>query len=161
MKTKASFILLIVFLLSVSGQAQSIKKWKYADLEQFINQSKTPIVINFWATFCKPCVEEIPYFQKLVSQLQDKKVKLLLASIDFPEYFPEKIEAFAKKNGFTAEIVWMDEDDPGQFCPKIDANWSGVLPATLFINKKMNYRSFHSKQLSEVEMKEELQKLTK
>jgi thiol-disulfide isomerase/thioredoxin len=161
MKIKTAFLLLPVFFLCTAVNAQSIKKWKYAELEQYINQSKTPIVINFWATFCKPCVDEIPYFQKLVKQYSNKNVKLLLASIDFPEYFPAKIEAFAKKNGFTAEIVWIDEDDPGQFCPKIDANWSGVLPATLFINRKKNYRNFHSQQLSETELKTELEKLTR
>jgi thiol-disulfide isomerase/thioredoxin len=159
MKRKPVLFAAFILLLTVCATAQNIKKWKYADLEQYINQSKTPVVINFWATFCKPCVDEIPYFQKNVKLYQDKKVKLVLASLDFPEYFPAKIEAFAKKNGFTAEIIWIDEEDPGQFCPKIDSNWSGVLPATLFINKKKNYRSFHSQQLSEKDLKIELEKL--
>lgn len=159
MKTKLTLTAAVVFFFAFVSTAQTVKKWKYADLEQYINQSKTPVVINFWATFCKPCVEEIPYFQKQVKQYADKKVKLILASIDFPEYFPEKIKAFAVKNSFTAEIIWIDEDDPGQFCPKIDTGWSGVLPATLFINKKKNYRSFHSQQLSEKDLKIELEKL--
>ena len=159
MKTKLTAAIFLVFFFFISANAQTIKKWKYADLEQYINQSKTPLVINFWATFCKPCVEEIPYFQKLVKQYAAKKVKLILASIDFPEYFPAKIETFARNNGFTAEIVWIDEEDPGQFCPKIDTGWSGVLPATLFINKKKNYRSFHSQQISEADLKTQLKML--
>lgn len=161
MKTKLVITGLLVFFLFTSVKAQSIKKWKYAELEQYVNQSKTPVVINFWATFCRPCVEEIPYFQKSIKQFQDKKVKLILASLDFPEYYPEKIEAYAKKYGFTAEIVWIDEEDPGQFCPKIDKDWSGVLPATLLINKKKNYHSFHSKQLSEKDLLKELDELVK
>ena len=160
MKAKLTFIGIIVFLFILPATGQSIKKWKYAELEQYINQSKTPVVINFWATFCKPCVEEIPYFQKAIKQFQDKKVKLILASLDFPEYYPDKIEAYAKKYGFTAEIIWIDEEDPGQFCPKVDKDWSGVLPATLLINKKKNYRSFHSQQLSEMELVKELNKST-
>jgi thiol-disulfide isomerase/thioredoxin len=159
MKKVAALIFFIGFLQASVLQAQTIKKWKYAELEQYINQSKTPLVINFWATFCKPCVDEIPYFQKLIRQYEGKKVKLLLASLDFPEYYPQKIEAYAKKYGFTAEIIWIDEEDPGQFCPRIDSKWSGVLPATLFINKKKNYRSFHSQQLPENEFKKELDKL--
>ncbi|MBI3718525.1 MAG: TlpA family protein disulfide reductase [Sphingobacteriales bacterium] len=161
MKTKNFFLTVFVFLLAFHSNAQTIKRWKYADLEQYINQSKNPLVINFWATFCKPCVEEIPYFQKTIKKYEGKKVKLLLVSLDFPEYYPEKIEAFAKKNGFTAEIVWIDEEDPGQFCPKIDKNWSGVMPATLFLNKKKNYRSFHAQQLTEKELTAELENLTK
>ncbi|MGE5108698.1 MAG: TlpA disulfide reductase family protein [Sphingobacteriales bacterium] len=161
MKAKLTFIGIIVFFFTLPVIGQSIKKWKYAELEQYINQSKTPVVINFWATFCKPCVEEIPYFQKTIKQYQDKKVKLILASLDFPEYYPEKIAAYAKKYGFTAEIIWIDEEDPGKFCPKVDAKWSGVLPATLLIDKKKNYRSFHSQQLSEKELVQELDKLVK
>lgn len=161
MKTKSFILTLFVFLPAFYADAQTIKRWKYAELEQYINQSKTPVVINFWATFCKPCVEEIPYFQKAIKKYESKKVKLLLVSLDFPEYYPGKIEAFAKKNGFTAEIVWIDEEDPGQFCPKIDKNWSGVMPATLFINKKRNYKSFHAQQLTEQELTAELENLTK
>ncbi|MBI2729385.1 MAG: TlpA family protein disulfide reductase [Sphingobacteriales bacterium] len=158
MKTKLTGLLL-VFFLSFSVSSQSIKKWKYAELEQYINQSKTPVVINFWATFCKPCVEEIPYFQKEIKKYENKKIKLILASLDFPEYYSERIEAYAKKNGFTAEIIWIDEEDPGKFCPKVDAGWSGVLPATLFIDRKKKYRSFHSQQLSAAEFMKELEKL--
>jgi thiol-disulfide isomerase/thioredoxin len=161
MKMKHLALIVILLLHTFFVQSQSVKKWKYAELEQYINQSKTPLVINFWATFCKPCVEEIPYYQKIIKQYEGKKVKLILASLDFPEYFPQKIEAFAKKNGFTAEIIWIDEEDPGQFCPKVDSSWSGVLPATLFINKKKNYRTFHAQQMTEKNLKEELEKLTR
>lgn len=161
MKTKFFFNTIFILCFITGLSAQPVKKWKYAELDRYIKQSKTPLVINFWATFCKPCVEEIPYFQKAISRYKNKNVKLLLVSLDFPEYYPEKIKAYAEKNGFTAEIVWMDEIDPGQFCPKVNAGWSGVLPATLFINNKKNYRNFHSQQLSEEELQKELEVLTR
>lgn len=160
MKTKFFFTIIFIAGFITGVSAQPVKKWKYAELDHYIKQSKTPLVINFWATFCKPCVEEIPYFQKAISQYKNKNVKLLLVSLDFPEYYPEKIKAYADKHGFTAEIIWMDEEDPGQFCPKVDAGWSGVLPATLFINNKKKYRNFHSQQLSEKELQSELEVLT-
>jgi thiol-disulfide isomerase/thioredoxin len=117
------------------------------DLLQYIDKSDSALVVNFWATFCGPCIEEIPYFQTIAAKYKDQKVKLLLVSLDFKEYYPQKIEAFAKRFGFTAEIVWLDEEKPDDFCPKIDSSWSGAMPATLFVNKTSGYRKFIEAQL--------------
>lgn len=140
-------------------QAQSIKRWKMDDLLQYIDKSDSVLVINFWATFCGPCIEEIPYFQTIAAKYKDQKAKLLLVSLDFKEYYPQKIEAFAKRFGFTAEIVWLDEEKPDDFCPKIDSAWSGAMPATLFVNKKTGYRRFIEAQLKPEEVEAAIKKL--
>lgn len=134
--------------MCIQLQAQSIKRWKMDDLLQYIDKSDSVLVVNFWATFCGPCIEEIPYFQTIAAKYKDQKVKLLLVSLDFKEYYPQKIEAFAKRFGFTAEIVWLDEEKPDDFCPKIDSSWSGAMPATLFVNKSGQQRYFIESQLN-------------
>ncbi len=140
-------LVLIGLLLVIMASAQEIRRWKIADLERYLEQSETPVVINFWATFCKPCVEEIPWFQEIAEKYKGQKVKLLLVSLDLPFFYPAKIQAFAQKHHFNAEIVWLDETNADVFCPKIDPSWSGAIPATLFLNNKTKHRKFFETQM--------------
>ena len=147
---------LVFFLMFANGvNSQSIPKWKINDLENYIKKSKTPAIINFWATFCKPCIEEIPYFHKLVKKYEKQGVKLLLVSLDMPEQFPG-IRNFALKRKYTAPIVWLDESDADYFCPKVDEAWSGTIPSTLFINNKTGYRKFFEDQISKENLEKEI-----
>ncbi|MEJ8844130.1 TlpA disulfide reductase family protein [Lacibacter sp. H375] len=140
----------VLILIITSADAQPIKRWKIDDLLQYADSNDSVLVINFWATFCGPCIAEIPYFHSITSKYKKQNVKLLLVSLDFKEYYPKRIRDFANKRKYTAEIVWLDEEKPDDFCPRIDKNWTGSMPATLFINKKTGYRKF-----VEAEMKPE------
>jgi thiol-disulfide isomerase/thioredoxin len=135
---------------------QDIKRIKITDLEKTIAESKTPLIVNFWATFCKPCVEEIPYFQEEVKKHVKDSVKLLLVSLDLEEYYPAKIKTFATKYKFNVPIVWLDETNADYFCTKIDPKWSGAIPATLFINSGTGYRKFYEEQLSQEKLQKEI-----
>ena len=162
MINKPYWNLLFVFVLFFSCRevnSQSIPKWKITDLEEYIAKTDTPVIVNFWATYCVPCIKEIPYFQEVVKQYEEKGVKLLLVSLDFRESFPEKISSFADKRKFTSPIVWLDETDADYFCPKVDSTWSGVMPATLFINNKKGYRSFFEEEMSKEKFESEISKI--
>ena len=162
MINKPSWHLLFVFVLSFSCREvkpRSIPKWKVTELEEYISKSETPTVVNFWATYCGPCLKEIPYFLEVVKQHEKKGVKLLLVSLDFKESFPDKISGFADKRKFTSPIVWLDETNADYFCPKVDSKWSGVMPATLFINNKKGYRSFFEEEMSKDKFETELKKM--
>jgi thiol-disulfide isomerase/thioredoxin len=154
-------LLIILFLfLSVALNAQQIKKIRIADLEKTIAESKTPLIVNFWATFCIPCIKEIPYFQKLVKQHQKDSIKLLLVSLDLQEDY-SNIKSFAAKRKFTAPIVWLDETNADYFCPRVDSSWSGAIPASLFINNRTGYRKFLEQELSEVQLEKEIMAILK
>ena len=140
--------------------SQDIKKVKIAELVKMIDTSTTPLVVNFWASWCGPCVREIPWFEKNVAAFAGKKIKLLLVSIDFPDDYPKTIQAFARKNGYRSEIIWLNETNADEFCPKIDKSWDGAIPVTLMVNNKKQYRQFFAHQLPEERLVAELKKLT-
>ena len=158
-----SFRLLFVFVFFLScnekASSQTITKWKIEDLEQYIAKSDTPTVISFWATYCAPCIKEIPHFEETVKKYKHNGVKLLLVSLDFKESYPEKITSFVDKRKFSSSIVWLDETNADYFCPKVDSNWSGVMPATLFVNNKKAIRNFFEEEMSKDKFEEELKKI--
>jgi thiol-disulfide isomerase/thioredoxin len=126
-----------------------VQKIKITDLEAYIAASDHPVIVNFWATFCVPCVKEIPYFQRTVAHYKDQNVELVLVSLDLPDYYPEKIGDFVKKQGYTARILWLNETNADYFCPRVDPRWTGGIPCSLFINNKTHYRRFFDRQLTE------------
>ncbi len=139
----------------ITAQSQQIPKWKITDVEKYMNSGKEEVlVINFWATFCKPCVAEIPSFIKISNKYI---VKLLLVSLDLPSYYPAKVASFAKKHQFNTNIVWLNETNADYFCPRIDTSWSGSIPATLFINTKTGYRKFFEEEIDAATFEKELQ----
>jgi len=155
-------IFLIVILLTLSlvkSNAQDLPKWKITELEDYIAKSETPLVISFWATYCLPCIKEIPIFEKVIKENEAKGVKMLLVSLDFKESYPEKIISFATKRNFKSYIVWLDETDADYFCPRVDSSWSGVMPATLFVNNKKSVRSFIEEEMPKEKFESELKKI--
>lgn len=102
----------------------------------------TLYIINFWATWCAPCVEEIHCFDTLQQRYAGKQVKVLLVSLDFKENYKVKIPAFIKKKGILPETVWFSETDANSFIPKIDNSWNGSIPATLVIQQGKEFRYF-------------------
>ncbi len=153
-------LLISVLLISIASiDAQPIKRWKMDDLLQYADTNDSVLVINFWATFCAPCIAELPYFHSITNKYKKQNVKLLLVSLDFEEYYPKRIRDFANKRKYTAEIVWLDEEKPDEFCPRIDAKWTGSMPATLFINKKTGYRKFVEAEMKPEELEKEIKLL--
>lgn len=152
------FFCFVVFFIgiNISGYSQQIKKWKITDITNLIEKSDSVLVINFWATFCKPCVEEIPDLIKFTKKYSKQKVALYLVSLDLTDYYPTRIKKFVAAKKYAAHIAWLDESNADYFCPKISQDWSGSIPATLFINKKNGYSKFYEKKLTAAEIEKEI-----
>lgn len=144
MKGYMSVLLVFVLMSFVyeRATAQSINAYKAEELMKRLNDGRdTFYIVNFWATWCGPCIKELPEFEELADRYKGKPVKVLLVSLDFKEDYPDKIEKFIKKKKLPHEVAWLNETNANEFIPKISNAWQGSIPATLLYFKKRNYKN--------------------
>lgn len=158
---KGMVLILLLFASSVFGQAAEntiapIKKYNFNGIEVnsydfktfegFLNKKDaTTYVINFWATWCLPCVKELPYFETLHQQYKDKGVKVILVSLDMPKKIESNLIPFMIKKKLQSQVIHLDDPDANAWIEKVAANWSGSIPATIMYNattRKFYERSF-------------------
>ncbi len=126
-------------------KAAQIDAWKLADTD-------TVRVINFWATWCAPCVAELPSFEKLNKEYAGRKVEVILVSNDFKKQVETKVKPFVAKKKLKSRVVFMDESNPNNWIDRVSPDWSGAIPATLIIAKRKNQYLFFEKQLTYEEL---------
>lgn len=128
---------------------QKVRSVKIEEVEQLISSSNGPLVINFWATFCGPCIKEMPYISSITDSVnKTTPVQLVYISLDLKEAYPKRVEDFLQKRNIKDSCLWLNETNADHFCPKVDEKWSGSIPATLFINNKTGYRSFLEQEIT-------------
>ncbi len=126
----------------------------YEGLETYLENSNASVhVVNFWATWCKPCVKELPHFEELGAMYKEQDVKVILVSLDFPDQM-ERLTKFIKKKNIRSEVVFLDDADANGWIPKVDPSWSGAIPATIIYNK--DERSFYERSFTYEEIEKEL-----
>lgn len=124
------------------------------------NNSDTTYIINFWATWCKPCVEEIPAFEKINATYKDQKVKVILVSCDFRKQLDSRVIPFIKEKNIRSTVVLMNETDPNTWIERVDSKFTGAIPATLIINGKKDFRYFTEGETTYTELEAILKPLT-
>jgi thiol-disulfide isomerase/thioredoxin len=140
------FVVLISLLFSIQ-QYKPIPVLDYKELEPYLTkQNDTTYVVNFWATWCKPCVKELPYFELLNQNYSNQKVKVLLISLDFFKNYKNTLLPFVKNKGIKSDVILLNDPDSNNWIDKVDKNWTGAIPATLVYNKSS--RSFYEKSFS-------------
>ncbi|MBL7922794.1 MAG: TlpA family protein disulfide reductase [Bacteroidia bacterium] len=147
---------LLVFLgLNFSAaDAQMVKVFKFDELtKRRYHAHDSIVVINIWATWCKPCVEELPGFLKLEQEFENKRVRFVYLSIDFKRELETKLLPFLRKNQISSEVILLDEPDYNSWIDKIDPSWQGSIPATLITDAKAGKQLFHEGELTYEELK--------
>lgn len=140
----------------MSGFSQTIATIDTSWIDRMkANTSDTLYVINFWATWCKPCVEELPYFERMGEQYKNKKVKILLVSTDMRKDLNTRVKEFVTAKKLKQQVLFMNEINADKWINKVNRSWSGAIPAIWFINGSTGVNSLNEGELTF----EELQKL--
>ena len=114
---------------------------QFSGIEEVINGKDNEVtVLNFWSTACPPCIKELPHFNQLATEYKDKKVKILLISLEDPKRLNSHIYPFVQKHGILPEVVVLNDQNYTAWTDKIDTSWYGALPATLIV--KGQHRKF-------------------
>ncbi len=131
---------------SVASEKIGVKEVKWPSLDTLLHSdSDTTYVINFWATWCGPCVKELPHFEALKRNYASHKVRILLVSMDFAKEIEDRVIPFVVHHKLKNTVWLLNEPDANSWIEKVDASWSGALPATLIINPARSKKAFFEK----------------
>ena len=166
---KIIYYLLFLFLMFsckqkevevVSNQVTSVKSYTYNELKPLLEKKDDKTyVINFWATWCAPCVKELPAFERLQEQYEDKNVEVLLVSLDFSDQVEKRLIPFINKKKLQSKVILLADEDDDVWIKEIDSSWSGALPATIIYSSKG--RAFFEKSFDYDLLEAELQPFLK
>lgn len=146
---KKFFIVVGMFLIAQNGIAQAVGL-KYVDLNELTilcsPEKDKMVIINFWASWCAPCIEELPYFKKLKKELPS--VRVVLINVDFESEVEKKVNPFLAKGQYgSLESIRLKGIPADDWMPVVDPDWSGAIPATLILTggkKKLIEQKFEN-----------------
>ncbi len=138
------FIFTIILILTVMPSYAQPPVVSFDQLKPRLSTNSDSVyVVNFWATWCVPCVKELPEFEKINEIYGDSKVKVLLISLDNPRHMNSRVIPFIEQHNLKSEIVLLDDPRHNRWIPQVDESWSGAIPATIFFTK--DKRSFYER----------------
>ena len=132
---------------TISKDSLGIRILDYDQLKPLLEiDNDTTYVVNFWATWCLPCVKELPYFVQLDSIYNSGPFKLVLVSLDFQKDYYRKLKPFVKERKLENYVLILEDNRSNYWIDDIDKSWGGSIPATLVFRgqKRAFYeRTFH------------------
>lgn len=147
-----NFLFVLMLLPGVAVFSQSIQVVDFEQLQSRLElRNDTTYVVNFWATWCLPCIKEMPAFQQLHKEYASEKVKVLLVSLDFIKHIDLRLIPFIEKHQLSPEVIVLNDPDANAWIDKVSPDWSGALPATLIFNR--NFRGFYEQEFNYISLK--------
>lgn len=154
---KFIFILSLIFNIMIDPVSpKEATIISYSEFEKMVNEPSDKLrIYNFWATWCAPCIKEMPHFEKV--SLSDPELSLYFISLDDGRK-PERVNNFITKRQIQAPVLLLDDIDYNKWISKVHQDWSGAIPATLFIDAG-GKKHFYEGEMSEEELKSIIDKL--
>ena len=163
MKSVCRIFSVIVLLSLFSCYDQSKNSIEVVDFDGLYSKIDLSVdktyVINFWATWCAPCVKELPYFEEVNKQTEDKNIEVILVSLDFPSQIETKLKPYLNRNKIKSRVILLHDSKMNTWVPKVSEQWDGGIPATLIVNAS-NY-NFYPKPFKKEELFTEINKVLK
>jgi|SRR6185369_10649545 len=156
--------LIFIFCIGLASvvHSQTIQSMSFDQLQRKLNEKNDSIlVLNFWATWCKPCVEELPAFEQLNQKYASQKVKVILVNLDFNSKIKSAAEPFVKNKNLQSEIIHITDTDPNAWINKIDSTWSGAIPATVIYNSSHQKIKFTEGKMTSDQLESVVQSIIK
>ncbi len=153
---------MIVSFVLTALLATSVPDVTLADVERrFAHGSDTVFVVNFWATWCRPCVAELPVFDHLArtSGSYSRPIKVVLVSLDAASDRSTKLEPFIRKRGMSCEVVRLNESKPHLWIDRVDPTWQGSIPATWIVSR--DQRVLYEREFTQQELHDTLTQFLK
>lgn len=153
------YLIILLFSATAFSISAQPKVVKLPELQKVINDPSDQVkIINFWATWCGPCIKELPLFEKVNAERKDVAVTLVSMDIDMDPN-PEKVNKFVARKKIASSVLILDETDPNSYIDKIATEWSGALPATIVINTKTGKRKFVEGEVHEGELEKMIEEV--
>ena len=126
------YLFLTLISLGLHAQAPSLPILDFSSFQPYLQKDNDTIyVVNFWATWCRPCVEELPLLERLHADLLDQPHQVILVSLDFRDQVESKLVPFIKQHDIKSKVVVLDDPNANTWIDQVDRRWSGALPATI------------------------------
>lgn len=139
----------ILLLGSFNENQNHAKVIQFETLDSLLKtKNDTTYIINFWATWCIPCVAELPHFVEFQEKHNSEKVQTILISLDFVSALDKKLNPFLEKKNYRLPVFLLNEPDYNSWIDKVEPSWSGAIPATLIYNSHTNKKIFIEKELN-------------
>lgn len=115
------------------------------------------LILNVWATWCLPCVEEFPDLVKLSTSL-DANYEIAGISVDDPDEIESKVVPFLKKNNPPFKIFVSNFKKQDDLINALNSKWNGAIPATFIYDSTGSQRTYFIGSRSLKQFENEIQK---
>lgn len=117
------------------------------------------VVLNFWATWCPPCVEEMPELARFYNATPRDTVTFLSLSADDPATANTTVQEFLTKHALPFDVQVLAERDPDALTEALRGEISGALPTTLIFNRQGERVLTHDGIITEATLNEAIRPL--